>query len=118
MFIMTVMRPKDQKKRLFSVKNSVRVCAPSTVNLLPGGELGSLREELGLGASLELQASVWLKAPSSCRRLWMRLYSWRRFWKICSVGSKQEHGQKTNRTEDSHSSGEFQQTSKDDSFQA
>lgn len=60
----------------------------------PGGELGALREELGLGASLELQASVWLKATSSCRRLWIRLYSWRRFWKICSVGSKEKQGQK------------------------
>lgn len=52
----------------------------------PDGELGALSEELVLGASLELQASVWLKAPSSCRRLWIRLYSWRMFWKICSVG--------------------------------
>lgn len=48
---------------------------PSLLRLLPGGELGALREELGLGASLELQASVWLKAPSSCRRLWILLYS-------------------------------------------
>lgn len=63
---------------------------PSLLRLLPGGELGALREELGLGASLELQASVWLKAPSSCRRLWILLYSWRRFWKICSAGGKQE----------------------------
>lgn len=63
---------------------------PSLLSLLPGGELGALREELGLGASLELQASVWLKAPSSCRRLWILLYSWRRFWKICSAGGKQE----------------------------
>lgn len=69
------------------------VCSLNVVHL-PGGELGALRDELGLGASLELQASVWLKAPSSCRRLWIRLYSWRRFWKICSVGSKQEEGQK------------------------
>lgn len=71
-------------------KKNPRCRKPSLLRLLPGGELGALREELGLGASLELQASVWLKAPSSCRRLWILLYSWRRFWKICSAGGKQE----------------------------
>lgn len=74
------------------------MCVQPAVNLLPGGELGALREELGLGASLELQASVWMKAPSSCRRLWIRLYSWRRFWKICSVGRKQKQRQQLLKT--------------------
>lgn len=45
---------------------------------------------MGLVASLELQASAWLKAPSSCRRRWIRLHSWRRLWKICSVGAKRQ----------------------------